>query len=222
MTKTLVLVVLALAACTVPDVPDGSFDLLDRQVTLDDNGMQVAVTGCLTGIEGPCDAQGYAMTVTADGVAHPIPVVTVPPDPTVILDTGEIVFRGTIASPSDRGLEVVLAGDTGHVDLPPAFAILPPPAQVSRAASPLVVLYEVLPGATASYDETITCGSDAFALHDLPAAAPGELDLPLADYDLTGTCQHAIQLHQRVALAADSALGGTSGRTERFGFTSNP
>jgi len=179
----------------------------------------------VSGFIGPCDAQpGQTMTVTADGVTRGVPQEVVPPDPDelIILDANEVDFRGTIPVPSRQTVEVVLVGQIGLVDLPPAFAVTPPAPLVSRRA-PLVVAFEPLPGAGASADEAITCGSDSFEIHPV-AATPGrlELDLPALDAFETGPCTHTVRLHQVIPLPTPAGLPGTTARTTSFTFTSTP
>jgi hypothetical protein len=206
-----------LAGCTVPSI--GPLDFRNHGVQLDDDGSELAVTGCLSGIVGTCSQPegSDAMTITADGVTHDIPVVSVPPDPDVLGDPGAVEFRGTVPAPTGSTVDVELAGEGGPIDLPSAFAITPPPDPVSRATSPLVIAFQPLPGATADADETITCGGERYELHDLSASS-GQLVLDLFDGLSTGTCVHEVQLHQRVALPAGSGLSGTAARTETITF----
>lgn len=223
----LVLLALALAACTIdvgPDLGDpGAGDLRNREVTLDDDGAQVAVTGCISGIVGPCQVEGGdTMTVTADGMTYGVPPATIPPDPTVIGDTGEVEFRGTVPAPADPTVEVVLAGETGRIDLPPAFSITPPPGPVSRGAGSLVIAFEPVAGARASADETITCGSDQVELDGLAVTTPGQLELMLDDGLLAGTCSHAVAIHQTLAVPSSQGLSGWAVRTAAITFTSVP
>lgn len=225
MTK-LALAALALAACTmdVGPAPElGAGDLRNRDVTLDDDGTQVAITGCLSGIVGPCQVEdGDTMTVTADGTTYGVPPATIPPDPTVIGDTGEVEFRGTVPAPTDLTVEVVLAGDTGRIELPPAFSVTPPPGSISRSAGSLVLSFAPLPGARASADETITCGSDHYELDGLAVTTPGQLELMLDNYLLTGTCTHDVEIHQTLAVPSSQGVSGWSVRTATLAFTSMP
>jgi hypothetical protein len=160
-------------------------------------------------------------TPTGDGVTRDIPIDVVPPDPTVIGDTGETVFAGKFPTPTGRSVEVVLAGETTVVDLLPAFAVSAPSAPVSRSAGVIVLTYDVLAGAHAVGDETVTCGAETFRIDTLTVTTPGQLAVPVDDVVMTGPCTHAVRIHQTVDSRA-SAITTSSARTASTTLQSVP
>jgi hypothetical protein len=190
---------------------DGTFDLVD-------DGRQVTVSGCLASLLDPCtEPTGETMTVTADGLTYDIPVVRVPIDPNLFSDTSEVVFKGTLPSPTRPTVEVVLAGLISLVDIPPAFAISPPSDLVSRSAGTLVVTHEVLAKGETHAEMKTTCGNDVFDFPDIREEVQGQLQLLLVPHD--GPCLHEVALTQFVYVFP---TGSTAGRTESISFHSTP
>ena len=221
-------IALATALCGCDSSFTGDIDLRSRSVALLDDGHELAVSGCLSGIIGGCTPQqaGDGMSITADGLVYDVPfVATAVPEPDTIqlLGGGGNTYRLQIAAPADLSIAIELSGETAEVALPRVFAIVPPPDHVSRASIDSITIdHEVLPGATCWTSATVRCGNEVFHTIDLPDDPPGHVEVPLGAGLLNGTCTHDIAVTQGVDASGKSTLAVHADRSETVRVVSEP
>jgi len=164
-----------------------------------DDGTALRVTGCDDGMLFGCNPPGPGVTMTAitDGLVHDIqPSTDDQPVDQILGVFADGPFQRTLPSPLDREVALELDGYAAAVTLPPAFAITPPPAQVSRADGALTIAHEVLDGSLDQGVVVSTCQTRrSVTVVDEEVAGTLVLSFDLFTSD-DGACTHEIHVDQ--------------------------